>query len=66
MYVGRPFASFAAAGHGSQSGDTGAAPGGLVLKLVDGDELERRAADGDAQPGLRELLDAAGAVVVGR
>ena len=37
----------------------GAAPGGLILRLVDGEELERRAADGDAQPGLLALLDAA-------
>ena len=44
--------------------DTGAAPGGLVLRLVDAEELERRADDGDAQPGLRALLDAATAVVV--
>ena len=44
--------------------ETGAAPGGLVLRLVDGEELERRADDGDAQPGLRALLDAAAAVVV--
>ena len=42
----------------------GAAPGGLVLKLLDAEELERRADDGDAQPGLRALLDAATAVVV--
>ncbi len=44
--------------------DAGAAPGGLVLKLVDAEELERRADDGDAQPGLRALLDAAAAAVV--
>jgi prolyl-tRNA editing enzyme YbaK/EbsC (Cys-tRNA(Pro) deacylase) len=44
--------------------ETGAAPGGLVLKLLDAEELERRAGDGDAQPGLRALLDAAAAVVV--
>ena len=44
--------------------DAGAAPGGLILRLLDGEELERRAGDGDAQPGLRALLDAAAAVVV--
>ena len=44
--------------------DAGAAPGGLVLKLLDAEELERRADDGDAQPGLRALLDAAAAAVV--
>ena len=43
--------------------DAGAAPGGLVLKLLDAEELERRADDGDAQPGLRALLDAAAVVV---
>ena len=44
--------------------DAGTAPGGLILRLVDAEELERRADDGDAQPGLRALLDAAAAVVV--
>ena len=34
------------------------------LANLDAEELERRADDGDAQPGLRALLDAAAAVVV--
>merc|ERR1719247_2842695 len=39
--------------------DAGAAPGGLVLRLLDEERLERRAGDSDAQPGLKALLDSA-------
>ena len=48
---------------GPLDGAGGAAPGGLILRLVDAEELERRADDGDTQPGLRALLDAAAVVV---
>lgn len=49
--------------------DADAARGGLVLKLLDAERLDRRADDGDAQPGLKALLDAAAgeeAVVMAR